>query len=201
MIKIKTEDKEFDFPEGWDEVKFSQYLKLIALEQKRETFISDTLFELKYLEILCNAEEGELDTLTKQDNNETVSIINQNFTPEKLNDNQISQDHFIINGITYAFYTQETLRGITMGEEAYLESLKTSTSMYDTLVKAAAVMIRPAKEITTIEGFKRWKMSRFNTSDIDDRAKLLAENLSTKDLMTMNNFFFSGSNTLTKTLV
>lgn len=195
MIKITAEDKQFDFPESWDEVNFSQYVKLTELEQNKNTFISPVLWEIKFLEILCNAGDGELDTLTDEDLKVVEPILKDSLTPEKLNSTEeVNEEYFIINGITYAFYTQETLKSITLGEQAYLESLKSSTSLYDTIVKAAAVMIRPATQKTTKEGFKRWKLDRFKASDIEDRAKLFEAHLSVKHLMTMNSFFLSGSN-------
>lgn len=195
MITIKTDDKEFSCPTKWDEINCKTYLQLLELETNREKYVVDFLYTQRFLEILCGVEQGGLDDLELEYLASLEPIITEGLSAKHLTNISATVDHFVFNEVTYSFYTPETIKKITLGEQAYIETLKSSTSMYDQLIKAAAVMIRPATLIATPEGRTYWKLDRFNSEDVDYRAKILEENLNTKDLVMLNNFFLTGATT------
>ena len=194
MVTIKINDKEFSCPTKWDEVKCKTYLQLLELETTRDKYVVEFLYTQRFLEILCGVEEGGLDELELEYLASLEPIISEGLSQKNLTDITATVDHFVFNGITYSYYTPETIRKITLGEQAYIETLKQSKDMYDQMIKAAAVMIRPATLITTPEGRTYWKLEKFVIDEVEHRAKMLAENLSTKDMAMLNNFFFDWCN-------
>ena len=196
MIKITVEDKEYNCPESWDELKWDSYINLLVLEENKEKFIVPLMYSQRFIEILCGVDEGVFDGLELDLMADLEPVIVKNFNPELLKNIVETTDHFIINGITYSFYSPNTIGRITLGEQGFIEmaKLNPNLSKYEYLKHELAVLIRPATKIITKEGEERWVLDKFNAEDVPFRAKILTENLSVKTLIMINNFFLAYNN-------
>jgi hypothetical protein len=64
MITIITEDKQYNVPNNFDELKCKHYIKLVELEQDKDNYeLFPVFYTQRFLEILCDLEEGGLDEL------------------------------------------------------------------------------------------------------------------------------------------
>lgn len=196
MVKLVVNEKEYQMSSCWDELSWSKYIKILELESKKNLYITPILYTQNFIAILCGVEEEELDELELEQLSKLEEVIINGFKPEELKDTAISKDHFVINDITYAYYNANTINKITLGEQAWIETMKNRAEEGDTsvIIKELAVLIRPATKIITKEGREMWKMDKFDADDVEERAKLLENNLKIKDLLAINNFFLSSAN-------
>lgn len=74
MIKITIEEKEFNLPDSWEEIKFSSYIKLLEFE--KQVFTSNTMKMVKMVDILSK-EEGLEELLLKLDIDDLRSLIEE----------------------------------------------------------------------------------------------------------------------------
>lgn len=194
MKTILVEDKEYGFPTGWDELNWKGYVGLLNLESKREKYIVDLLYTQRFVEILCGVDEGVFDEMETDMLSDLEPIITEGFNADLLKDIKDETDHFIINGLTYSFYSKNTISKIKLGEQGFIETMKMkSVEPYDYLLPALAVLIRPATVTTTIEGVTKWKLEQFDVEDVVTRAKILEDNLKVRDLIMVYNFFLTGA--------
>lgn len=192
MIKIKVGDIELDMVSNWDELSWEKYLEILKLENNKSKYLSNLLYTQKFIAILCGVDETILDDLEIEQFNTLEQIIIDGFDVGDLQDHTITADHFVINGITYAYYNQNTINKITLGEQSWIETMKSRNSdNYDVILYELAVLIRPANKIITKEGREMWKMDKFNPEDVELRAEILKKHLSIKDMLKINNFFLS----------
>lgn len=193
MITITINDIEYKIPTSWDELYWKSYVRLIQLDENKENYLSPILYTQRFLEIISDQVEGTFDEMTVEQLAELEPIVANGFNLELLRNIETTTDHFTINGITYSFYTPETINKITIGEQGYIEMAKQrSDNDWDFLTRQLAVLIRPATLIETREGEKKWKLDRFNVDEVDHRIKILEENLSVKKLIMIHNFFQIG---------
>jgi hypothetical protein len=195
MIKLIVNEKEYEMSSCWDELSWSKYIKIIELEGKRNLYITPILYTQKFIAILSGVKEEELDELEIEQLAKLEEIIIKGFDPQELKNTTVSKDHFVINDITYAYYNANTINKITLGEQAWIETMKNRAEEGDTsvIIKELAVLIRPANKIVNKEGREMWKMDKFDADDVEIRAKVLEENLKIKDLLAINNFFLTSA--------
>jgi hypothetical protein len=194
MMTIKVEEQEYNFPTSWAELKWKNYVGLLDLEAKRDSYLVPLMYTQRYIEILCGQPEGAFDEMDLDVQSELEPVITTAFDPALLTSINTMKDHFVINGVTYSFYSANSIGNIKFGEQGYIETLKMNskdTNSY--LLKALAVLIRPATSVINSEGLTKWKLDKFNAEDLDHRAKILEENLSLIDLIMVHNFFLSGA--------
>ena len=194
MKTILVQDKEYQMATSFDGLNWSNYIALLNLESRREKYIVDLLYTQRFIEILSGVEEGTFDEAEIDVLVDLEPLITKGFDPALLSNIQSTTDHFIINGITYSFYSKNTIGKIKFNEQGYIEMLKMqSKERFDFLPFALATLIRPAVSITTPEGITKWKLEPFDVEDVEARAKILTDNLNVKDLIMVYNFFLTGA--------
>lgn len=194
MITVKVEDKEYQLATNYGEIKWPTYVNLSQL--KLEKFIVPELYVQRFIEILCGVDEGVFDEMEYTTIAELSPVISEGLHPKKLEDIEETTDHFVINGVTYSFYSPNSISTMKIGEHAYVKKLEMdSNEPLENQIMALAVLIRPATQITTTEGLKKWKLEPFDRTDLAHRAKILEENLSVRDLIMVKNFFTYGITT------
>ena len=194
MKTIIVDEQEYNLPTGWDELYWKGYVEMIKLEEQKEKYLSPFLYTQRFIEILCGVEDGVFDVMELETLAELEQKIVSGFNPDLLKDIQATVDHFEINGITYSFYSPNTINKITIGEQGYIEMTKQqSTNDWDFITRQLAVLIRPAILVTSKEGQTKWKLDRFNPDEVEHRIKILEANLSVKTLIMIHNFFLNGA--------
>lgn len=196
MVKLSVNENEYNMASNWDELNWSKYMAILELESKKSLYISPMIYTQKFIAILCGINEDLLDELELEQLSTLEDIIVNGFNPQELKNNDVSKDHFTINGVDYSFYSKNTINKITLGEQSWIETMKSNAPDGDksVIIKELAVLIRPATKIITKEGREMWKMDKFDPEDVELRAKLLEDNLNIKDLLAINNFFLNGAN-------
>ena len=136
MTTIITNEIEYKIPTNWDELRWDIYIDLMNLESKKETYIVPLLFTQRYIEVLAGAPDGAFEDVELNTLAELEPVLVKGFDQTALNNITQSTDHFIINGVTYSFYSPNTIGSITIGEQGYIEMMKQHNKQpFDHLLK------------------------------------------------------------------
>ncbi|RYY51483.1 MAG: hypothetical protein EOO06_00325 [Chitinophagaceae bacterium] len=185
--------KEFKMATKWDEITLRQYISICKLEENKELYPIPEYLGLKRIEILCNAQDGELDELPLSEweriNTGLNDLLNHKPEPRLV-------DHVNINGVDYSTKRITNLFELTSGEYISIKTIqKQSDSVYDTIHKVLAVLIRPAtKNVDHETGKEEWVVEKFDTKNLEYRAELFLDNLNATISFTSLDFFLNGSN-------
>lgn len=173
-MKFRIEDKEFVLATNWNEVTLKQYIQICKLNENKNNYKIEELFVFKFIEILSNASESELDNL------EVSQIAMLSEAIAKLNDTSIPASTTInIDGVQYALTNLERL---TMGEYVGVKTFMQDNNLFDVLDKILATLIRPV-----VDG----KIEKYNSNTVKDRAYLFMDRLMVSDFNSLLNFFLN----------
>jgi hypothetical protein len=188
MLRFNLGEKEFVLPTEWEEITLGKYLSLSEIGKKLESkYAFNELYVMRVLEILTEADSGDLDDLTIQALNELSEKIAFLSSEPKF---EVFQ-HIEIDGKDYAF--PEDLYQIKAGEYISIKTLqeneKDPTQFYLNLL---SILLRPAKRVKNLEtGKESWVQEKFNAENLCFRKDLYKNLPITKVLGTIN-FFLNG---------
>ena len=188
MKKFELNGKEFNMPTEWSDLTLKHYVNLATLEENKTQYLLGELYLLKVIEVMCDAEPGELDELTidmVSDLSKEVGFLQQE--PQWTN-----TKHIRIGDIDYAF--PKDLNKLTMGEYISIKTLQeNSPSQAQAIPLILAVILRPAKLVKDEEsGKESWLQDKFDANNIEYRKELFLQQ-PVFDLMGPITFFLSGS--------
>ena len=178
-------------PTSWEEITLKTYVELEKLESLREVYIQE-LFLLRNIEVLCSAEQGELDEITIKDVND-LSEASQFLA--KQPEWEMTK-HIKIGDVDYAF--PQDLNQLGMGEYVSMKTLQEGqASPADALPYILAVILRPATLVKDEEtGKENWVREKLNTTNIEFRKNLFLT-MPVFNFMGPISFFLSGNGTST----
>lgn len=171
MYNFKLNDKSFDLAESWFEVKLKTYIKIAKLEESRSDFKYGELYLLKLIEILSEAEEGDLDDLSIDEINEISNRISfVNTVPEFSRDK-----YFKIGDVIYA--SPDDFKTLSIGEFISVKTYQEQfTSVWDAAPWLLAILWRPATEIYDEErGATIIKREGFKADNLEFRKNLFMD--------------------------
>lgn len=188
MKKFELNGKAFEMPTDWSEITLKHYVELTKLDENKADFLLGELYLLKVIEVLCQAEPGELDDLTidmVSDLSNSVGFLQTE--PEWKNTKSIK-----IGDVDYVF--PNDLNKLTMGEYISIKTLQeNSPSQAEAIPLIIAVILRPGKLVKDDESGKEfWKQERFDANNIEYRKDLFLKQ-PVFDLMGPVGFFLNGS--------
>jgi hypothetical protein len=188
MKKFELNKKEFEMPTDWKDLSLRHYVNLATLEENKTQYLLGELYLLKVIEVMCNAEPGELDDLTIDmvtELSKEVGFLQQE--PQWTN-----TKHIKIGDVDYAFPLD--LNKLTMGEYISIKTLQeNSASQAGAIPLILAVVLRPAKLVKDEEsGKESWVQDKFDANNIEYRKDLFLKQ-PVFDLMGPITFFLSGS--------
>lgn len=189
MLNFELNGKTFNLPTSWDDITLGMYIELSRLNEMNSLYQFNELLLIKMLEVMCCAEEGELDDLTLERMTAfgvAIEFLNQ--IPEF----KIIQ-HLQIEDKDYAF--PENLYKIKAGEYISIKTLQENQKdPYNFYLDLLSILLRPATEIVDAEsGQAKWIQEKLNVDNLEYRKKLF-KNLKVVDVMGSLNFFLSGKN-------
>lgn len=188
MKKFELNGKEFEMPTDWKDLSLGHYVNLATLEENKTQYLLGELYLLKVIEVLCNAEAGELDDLTI----DMVTELSKEVGFLQAEPQWSNTKHIKIGDIDYAFPLD--LNKLTMGEYISIKTLQEgSASQAGAIPLILAVVLRPAKLIKNEEtGKESWVQDKFDANNIEYRKELFLKQ-PVFDLMGPITFFLSGS--------
>lgn len=188
MKKFKLNGKEFQMPTDWKDLSLKHYVNLATLEENKTQYLLGELYLLKVIEVLCDAEAGELDDLTIDMVTELSKEVG--FLQEEPQWNNTRAIRF--GDVDYAFPAD--LNKLTMGEYISVKTLQEgSASQAQAIPLILAVILRPAKLVRDEEsGKENWVQDRFDANNIEYRKELFLKQ-PVFDLMGPITFFLDGS--------
>lgn len=192
MKQFKLNNKEYQMPSAWSDLTLQHYVNLSTLEENKTEYILGELYLLKVIEVLCNAEGGELDDLTIDMVTELSKEVGFLQTEPQWNNTK----NIKINDVDYAFPTD--LNKLTMGEYISIKTLQEgATSQSQIIPSILAVILRPARLVKDEEsGKETWVQDKFDANNIEFRKDLFLKQ-PVYDLMGPVSFFLNGSGTYT----
>lgn len=148
MKKIKTKKVNVRIPTSLNDIKLSQYQKLLRAIEDIE---DEELINRYMVEIFCNLPESVVRNMTAKSYNEVLTTLNDIFK-------DIDKEHelsakIVYNDVYYGFIPN--LDDITLGEQIDIDS---NLKDWQTMDKAMSIMYRPIKTSYknkyTIEDYK-----------------------------------------------
>ena len=190
MKDFKLNDKDYQMPTAWVDMDLKRYVQLAKLEETKEGFGIPELYLLKVIEVLCDAEGGDLDDLTLDMVNELANEVGFLQEEPKWNNTR----HIVIDEIDYVF--PEDLNKLTMGEYISIKTLQEQqTSQADLIPWLLAIILRPGKKVYNEETKKEvWIQDKFNTANLEWRKEMFMKQ-PVFDLMGPVTFFLNGNGT------
>lgn len=187
MKIFNLNNKEYNYPESWEELTVERYVNIAKLEESRADYFLAELYLLKMIETICGAEDGELDELILDD----VIEISSNITFLQKDYSWPNIKTLEIDGVTYVFPTD--LNKLTMGEYISMKTFQeNSKSNADALPYILAIILRPGKLIKDEEtGQEKWVQDKFTINNIEWRKELFMKQPVT-NLMGPITFFLGG---------
>jgi hypothetical protein len=184
MIKFKLNEKEYNLPECYDEVKLSTYIKVAQLESKRNMYDFEELYLINLLEVMCDAEPNELNDLSLEElqtmTTKLVFLKDDKFDPEK---------HIEIDGKDYAFI--KSMSKMSLGEYVSIKTLCNGKDTYEALPYILAIILRPATREVSIETEEvSWRLNKFDAENIEYRVRLF-QDLPISKVLGAVNFFLN----------
>jgi len=176
MIKIKIEEKEYELPENWTEVSFSNYKKFRDFEVDGEDYVG---YILLIISVMTGIKTEVLYSLNKDSAKELINSML--FLLEFEEDKKVI-NKFEIKGIQYKL---KDLSKLTLGEYISIEELIKKGS-----IQNAGNIIY----VMFSDGEK------FDASKIMENGKLIEDTLSVKEVLNLLDFFLYIGQIYTKTL-
>jgi len=194
MITIKIQDKSIDFPESWAEIKLKQFISFMKwLNNRPQSFqyeVDEIVYNLNLIRIFA------LNPITDDDINSLdlseISPLLASFDKfiGNIPDTKVKES-LIIDGVLYSF---KSLDSLSIGEYiSYRQLLETKEDKLDVVPDLLSIICRPAtKRFCTERKKDVFDLSPFKAEDIKWRREIM-ENAPALELMSLANFFLSGS--------
>lgn len=185
MHTYKCNDKEFNFPESWEEVDLKTYIKLAKLEESKSEYKYGELYLLKLIEALSSAEEGDIDDLSIDQINE----LSPKLLFIKESPNLSTEKHFYIGDKLYA--APEDFKTLSIGEFISIKTYHEAfPNVWDACPWILAILWRPAEKVFDEErGVEVIKRESFKTDNLEFRKNLFMDQPAVKIVQSL--LFFS----------
>jgi len=182
MKLIKIKDNFYSIPTNWYDINLKQFLAIRSLKEKQNTE-SEIDYLLNFCSIITKISVEELGKLTPNELGEVLGVL-YSISEEKIPVEK--KVCFKINGISYVF--DSDLSKITYGQFIDLDFLTKNKEFWEVEHRVCAIFIRPEKK-SNYKAFKRlfkrnknitskdYLIEEYNYDSMEDRAKILFENL------------------------
>lgn len=177
MKTIKFVNEEIDLEletnikDSWSEVKLKDYLKLVAIIEKRD-LLNDEEFFISILEVISDAPKDKLLDIPISEFTRFTDVFNM-YTTLEVKEN--IEDYYIIED--KIFVPKKNMSNLTTSELIYIKQIQKMESSVEIYLGMLSILLRPGFKREE-DGKERWIMHRLNGDDIEERKEYFRENLS-----------------------
>ena len=155
MKQIKIKEKEYNLIENWNEMSIGTYMKLITLQEQKDSLVEEE-FLLKFIPLISNITEETLANLYEEDLLLFIDSLD-NFSDDLFKKEE--KRHFNFNGTDYSVVIPNKL---TMGENISIKILeKSSSNPFDTWLNLLSILVRPSTSSINEFGETIWTPEPF----------------------------------------
>jgi len=186
MIIIEMGGKDYNLPEGWNEVNLEMFRKIQRLSSVLNSYKSKTQFALEMTGILMNAPISDLMKLDR----ESYEVLSDKcaWVQDEIKTNRKVKS-FEINGETWM--PLDNFNKLSMGDQISIELMISESDEVDILGNILPMMIRRAvKKIRN--GEEVLVPGEFDVENYEETKSLLLNNLFITDVLNLQSFFFGG---------
>jgi len=185
MIILQFNKKEYKLPTSHKELVLKDYRRIANVDVS----LTDIEKYVEFIHILTGIEKEDIKNI---DISQIHTIQNNiNYLFEKFDEELV--DRFILNGVKYGF--NKNLDDISFGEYIDMESLSDKNKLNESLHILLAILYRPVIKFqkrswkTLFNKNKDYKIEKYNSEDVYDRAELFNNELTMDKVMGALVFF------------
>lgn len=195
MIQFDYEGKEYNIPEGWDEINVKSGLNFLKCAERHSIAPADEVLIIQELiETLCGVELDTFDDMSLGFLLELVPFLKEFTTTQESwinNKDWKGPDDFMVNDKLYSY--RRSFNELTAGEVCDIKSIYAArTDEWSVILDIAAILIRPAVKMTTEAGNDYYRLTKNSPTDYIVNKKVL-ETFLLKDVLRIVNFFGYGT--------
>lgn len=183
MIIVEINNKEYNLPQGWNEVSIEMFEKIMKQASILSTYKSQVLYSLEMFSILCGAPIDELKEMNRESFDKMGDLcdwVNDEITPSDVNS-------WTIDGVEYRAVSN--MNGLTMGDNISLEIMINESDEANILGNILPILIRKTKQVTKEDGSVKITLSDFDADNYDETRSLFKKNLNVSDVFQLKSFF------------
>lgn len=183
MIIIEINNKEYNLPQGWNEVSIEMFEKIMKQASILSTYKSQVLYSLEMFSILSGASIDELKEMNRESFDKMGDLcdwVNDEIPPT-------GKSEWIIDGVEYKAISN--MNGLSMGDNISLELMINESDEANILGNILPILIRKTKKITKEDGSIKTTIAEFDADNYSDTRELFKKNLNVADVFQLKSFF------------
>ena len=177
MITFTLNEKNYNFPESWEEVSLKQYIRIGKIQEESFDNTFRELYLLKLIETLADAEEGELDELSLE---EVGRLGEASLFASKSHPSFDKNPEIWIGETLYT--PPKDFTKLSIGEFISLKTYQDGAkNIWDASAWMLAILWRPTKIVIDSEsGEERREREKFKVENLEWRKDLFLTQPATK---------------------
>lgn len=185
MVTLKIKDKEYNLPEGWDEVSIRKMVELAQVDAA-----TPVKRLVKMLQALTGADE---DVITSIKSDQVSNLLKEIVWVNELDPMKVARkkEVYEINGIKYVM--KQDLNNISLGEMVDIEYIMKEDAFFQH--KILSILLREAEEV---DG--ELVQKEYDPKKAEENAEMFMDELTVADLYGIVLFFSDGENKFTEIL-
>jgi hypothetical protein len=183
MVIVKLIDKEYEMPEGWNEVNLSKFEQILEKNRLIAEYKSQILFGLEVFSILIGCPMDDLRNLSKS----SFEILTKEIEWVNETPKAEHKEEFIIGG--EKFKPLRDLNKMTMGESISLELMIKESNEANLLINILPILLRKVKQVKDEKGNITEELIPFESEKYEERKNLFKENIFITDVIAFKDFF------------
>jgi hypothetical protein len=182
MITIELEGKEYDMPEGWNEVSIAMFEDLARHFGLLAEYKSQYQYAIELFAILTGAPQDDLSRMTKS----SFETLAQKIEWTQADVEPTGVKTWTIDGIDYMVI--KNLDSLEMGEVVSLELCIANSKTWELLTNMLPILIRKVKKVEK-DGEVKLVPERFDADNYETTKQLFRKHLCVADVNELKSFF------------
>jgi len=186
MITFEIGGKDYELPEGWDEVSLEKFEKIVKHGSILSEYKSKILYAIELIAILLDA---PVDDITRLDR-PSYEIL-----AEKCSwANGVPKTRMVkkwnINDVEYIAF--EELNKLTMGDSVSLELMINESNEQNVISNILPILVRKAKKVMR-DGKEVLEPGEFDADNYEKTKELFRKHMMISDVIWIKDFFLDGA--------
>lgn len=172
MYEFKFNEKEYKFPDCWDDLLVEDFIKILKLEKTKELYQHDELYAAKLVELLLGISEEEFNDFDL----ELFTLLAEKLIFLHEPADYKNKKEVFINGVKYV--SPKNFNKLTMGEYSSIKIITKDKPYEEQILLILSIIFRPEGE-------------KFEAAKIGERVELYKK-CRLVDVYEIITFFLSG---------